>query len=194
MKGMQFVFPLLETQRLIVRMASYRDVAQIVYYYQENKTFLTPFEPTRSDSFYTRKYWQEQIEINSLEFERDRSLRLFLFEKVAPQKVIGSVNFNQFVRGVFCACVLGYSLAEMKQGNGYMFEALNIAIPYLFSELHFHRILANYMPRNQRSGNLLRKLGFTVEGYARDYLLINGKWEDHILTSLINPHWQIGKI
>jgi len=29
-----------------------------------------------------------------------------------------------------------------------------------------------------------------VEGYARDYLLINGKWEDHILTSLVNPHWK----
>jgi ribosomal-protein-alanine N-acetyltransferase len=29
-----------------------------------------------------------------------------------------------------------------------------------------------------------------VEGYARDYLMINGKWEDHIFTSLINPHWR----
>jgi ribosomal-protein-alanine N-acetyltransferase len=46
------------------------------------------------------------------------------------------------------------------------------------------------MPRNQRSGNLLKRLGFVVEGYARDYLLINDRWEDHILTSLTNPDWQ----
>jgi ribosomal-protein-alanine N-acetyltransferase len=85
---------------------------------------------------------------------------------------------------------VGYSLAESKQGNGYMSEAVSLCVEYIFDELNFHRIVANYMPRNQRSGNLLKKLGFVVEGYARDYLLINGKWEDHILTSLINTHWQ----
>jgi ribosomal-protein-alanine N-acetyltransferase len=38
-----------------------------------------------------------------------------------------------------------------------------------------------------RSGRLLGRLGFVIEGYARDYLLVNGRWEDHVLTSLINP-------
>ncbi len=46
--------------------------------------------------------------------------------------------------------------------------------------------MANYVPTNERSGRLLRRLGFTVEGYARDYLCLNGTWQDHILTSLIN--------
>ena len=57
-----------------------------------------------------------------------------------------------------------------------------------------HRIMANYMPHNQRSGNLLKKLGFVVEGYARDYLLINGKWEDHILTSLNNDNYELKSV
>ena len=34
---------------------------------------------------------------------------------------------------------------------------------------------------------LLERLGFEREGFAREYLMINGRWEDHILTSLINP-------
>jgi ribosomal-protein-alanine N-acetyltransferase len=29
-----------------------------------------------------------------------------------------------------------------------------------------------------------------VEGYARDYLLINGRWEDHVLTGIVNPDWK----
>ncbi|MCA2465422.1 30S ribosomal protein S5 alanine N-acetyltransferase, partial [Vibrio alginolyticus] len=33
-------------------------------------------------------------------------------------------------------------------------------------------------------------VGFSKEGYAKDYLLINGEWQDHVLTSLTNPHWQ----
>lgn len=47
--------------------------------------------------------------------------------------------------------------------------------------------LANYIPDNQRSGRVLERLGFEQEGFAKDYLEINGKWADHILTALTNP-------
>lgn len=181
--------PVLTTERLTVRMASYQDVGAIVRYYGENRSFLQPFEPTRADEFFTEAYWQVQVERNLLEFSYEQSLRLFIFAANQPKCVMGVLNFNQFFRGPFQSCVVGYGLAEQHQGKGYMTEALAASISYIFAELHFHRILANYMPRNQRSGNLLRKLGFVVEGYARDYLLIDGKWEDHILTSLINPNW-----
>ena len=48
--------------------------------------------------------------------------------------------------------------------------------------------MANYMPINERSGRLLRSLGFQVEGYARDYLYVGGAWRDHVLTALTNPN------
>lgn len=38
---------------------------------------------------------------------------------------------------------------------------------------------------------LLKKLGFVVEGYARDYIHIQNKWEDLILTSIVNEKWKI---
>jgi len=56
--------------------------------------------------------------------------------------------------------------------------------------MNLHRIMANYVPTNERSASVLKKLGFQVEGYARDYLYLNGKWRDHILTSLTNKDWQ----
>jgi [ribosomal protein S5]-alanine N-acetyltransferase len=67
-----------------------------------------------------------------------------------------------------------------------MFEALTAAIAFAFDVLRLHRIMANYIPGNERSGKLLRRLGFNMEGYARDYLLIDGEWRDHILTALTN--------
>jgi ribosomal-protein-alanine N-acetyltransferase len=182
--------PILTTPRLIVRMADYRDVPAIVDYYSVNKAFLKPYEPTRSPSFFSRTFWQMQVEQNRLQFRQDTALRLFIFEQADSEVVIGAINFSQFFREPFHSCVVGYSLAEAKQNNGFMREALATAIDYQFKEQNFHRIMANYMPRNQRSGNLLRRLGFVVEGYARDYLQINGNWEDHILTSAINPHWR----
>ena len=159
-------------------------------YYNTNRAFLAPFEPTRSNDFFKEDFWRGQVERNLIEFNYNQSLRLFVFEQENPDTIIGIINFTQFFRDPLHACTLGYSLAENKQGNGYMSEAASLCIRYVFDELNFHRIAANYMPRNQRSGNLLKKIGFMVEGYARDYLLINGKWEDHILTGLMNPHWE----
>lgn len=58
---------------------------------------------------------------------------------------------------------------------------------------HIHRIMANYMPHNKRSGALLARLGFEKEGYAKDYLLIDGQWRDHVLTALTTPLWTPGR-
>ena len=69
-----------------------------------------------------------------------------------------------------------------------MFEMLQAAIDYVFSEYNLHRIMANYIPTNSRSENLLNKLGFQKEGLAKSYLKIAGSWQDHVLTSKINPN------
>ena len=47
--------------------------------------------------------------------------------------------------------------------------------------------MANFMPRNAASARVLEKCGFVREGLARKYLRIAGRWEDHVLTALINP-------
>jgi ribosomal-protein-alanine N-acetyltransferase len=50
-------------------------------------------------------------------------------------------------------------------------------------------VAASYMPRNARSGRVLERCGFRIEGTAISYLRIDGRWEDHVLTALINPDW-----
>ena len=71
-----------------------------------------------------------------------------------------------------------------------MKEALSEGINYIFSERNFHRIEANVMPRNQKSRNTLKSLGFKEHGIAPQYLKINGQWEDHVQTSLINENYK----
>jgi ribosomal-protein-alanine N-acetyltransferase len=68
-----------------------------------------------------------------------------------------------------------------------MFEALQASIAYMFHEQDLHRIMANHVPENVRSAALLQRLGFEREGYAREYLKINGIWRDHVLTALVKP-------
>ncbi|MDP9349481.1 MAG: ribosomal protein S5-alanine N-acetyltransferase [Gemmatimonadota bacterium] len=184
------LLPTLRTERLVARPPADADAPAIARYYTENRAFLAPWEPLRSEAFFTEPFWRAQIPHDRREAEAGRALRLYLFPREAPEEVVGTIGFTQVVRGAFHACHVGYGLAERAEGRGLMREALGAAIGHLFDEWHLHRIMANHLPHNRRSGNLLRALGFVVEGYARDYLRINGRWEDHVLTSLTNPHWK----
>ncbi|WP_016952327.1 GNAT family N-acetyltransferase [Anabaena sp. PCC 7108] len=188
---MQSELPLITSERLLLKIATPKDTPEIINYFLKNKTYLTPFCVAWIDGFFTEEYWQDQIEKQCFEFINDYSLKLFISTQKYPQQIIGTVNFSNFIRGAANFCNVGYTLAENAQGNGYMTEALKAGTEYIFQQLNFHRIMANYMPHNRRSGNVLKRLNFVIEGYARDYLLINNKWEDHILTSLTNPHWKI---
>jgi len=77
-----------------------------------------------------------------------------------------------------------------QQGRGIATEAAAAVIRFAFDELDLHRLETGYFPHNIASGKVLRKLGFNVEGYARDYLFIDGAWRDSILVSLINERWR----
>lgn len=187
---MKSELPIITSDRLLLRIAIQEDIPQVLKYFIDNKKYLTPYYPSWAEHFFTAEYWHYQVENNFLEFVHEQSLKLFIFPKQYPTEIVGTINFNNFVRGAAHFCYVGYSLAQAEQGKGYMTEGLKAATDYVFQELNFHRIMANYMPHNERSGNVLKRLGFVVEGYARDYLLINGQWRDHILTSLTNSKWK----
>ncbi|HID9426710.1 TPA: GNAT family N-acetyltransferase, partial [Stenotrophomonas maltophilia] len=55
---------------------------------------------------------------------------------------------------------IGYLLAPDRQGQGYMHEALQQMLGYLFHTLHLHRIEAEIDPRNVPSAHVLDRLGF----------------------------------
>lgn len=98
--------------------------------------------------------------------------------------MIGAANLSQISRGILQACFLGYDLDSEQQGRGYMNEALGAVVEYAFTTLKLHRIMANHLPENKKSARVLERLGFSIEGLAKDYLLIGGQCRDHLLMSL----------
>jgi len=108
--------------------------------------------------------------------------------KSLDNQMIGYVNFSQVYRGVSQSCMLGYALGQDAEGKGLMHEALRATINEVFSERgRLHRIQANVVPENARSLQVLERLGFLIEGTARDYLFIGGSWREHVMTALHNP-------
>jgi ribosomal-protein-alanine N-acetyltransferase len=66
-----------------------------------------------------------------------------------------------------------------------MTEGLSAVLDFAFDQLGLHRIEAACLPSNAASKALLYKVGFTEEGYARRFLRINGKWQDHVLFAIL---------
>ncbi|WP_233980727.1 ribosomal protein S5-alanine N-acetyltransferase [Pectobacterium versatile] len=179
----------LTTDRLVVRLAHERDAWRLAEYYSENRDFLKPWEPVRDASHCYPSGWQARLSVIN-DMHKQGSAYYFLLLDQNENEVYGVANFSNVLRGSFHACYLGYSLGQKWQGQGLMYEALQPAIRYMQRQQYMHRIMANYMPHNQRSGGLLTRLGFEREGYAKNYLLIDGKWQDHVLTALTNAEWK----
>lgn len=179
--------PIIETERLLLTIPDTGAAPRMLAYVEENREHFARWAPPEPAGYYTEEYWREHLQRARSEFEQGLSLRLvFFFRDDGQGAVVGDCNFTNIARGPFQACYLGYKIGRRAEGQGLMREALAAAINYVFEELRLHRIMANYVPTNERSGRLLRRLGFTVEGYARDYLVVGGAWRDHILTSLTN--------
>ena len=77
------------------------------------------------------------------------------------------------------ASVTGWGF--LTSGSGHMTAAVRAVIPFAFGTLRLHRLEAACIPTNTASIRLLENTGFVREGYAREYLCINGIWQDHLL-------------
>ncbi|MDD5332839.1 MAG: GNAT family N-acetyltransferase [Rhodoferax sp.] len=178
--------PCIETPRCVLTLLCPDNVALLSDYREKNRSHLAPWEPAADPRVSlaeacrqaARRSWQGYAEGSALQF---------VAVSRASQRMVAGCNFTNIVRGPLQACHLGYSVDQELQGQGLMREVAEAAIRHMFDSVGLHRIMANHMPANRRSENLLRALGFEREGYARTYLKIAGKWEDMVLNALVNP-------
>jgi len=177
----------IETPRLTLMLAPPEAAPRVVAYQRENWEHLARWSGPRGSDELSVANWRRRLEQFGAEERAGTALRLMLFpDRDLAGPVLGTVNFTQIFRGAFQACYLGYALDHRLEGRGLMREALEVAIRHVFDVMKLHRIMVNYMPSNERSAALARRLGFVPEGIARDYLYIDGTWRDHVLTALTN--------
>lgn len=169
-----------------IKLSSVEDAPFISRYYLDNEHHLAPWEPRRRSGFHTPQAWGERLKLREQEQREGRGYYFLAYDH-RHQAIIATCSLTGIARGPLEACYLGYSVDRNHEGQGFMKELCVYVVDYAFNTLRLHRIMANYMPNNDRSGNLLKNLGFEREGYARQYLQINGRWEDHVLTARINP-------
>ena len=149
-----------------------------------SRHFLMPWEPAWSNDALTRAAFRRRLHTYEAEWNRGTGYSFLLF-RAEDDVLIGGVTLSNVRRGVAHSASLGYWVGEAFARQGYMSEALTAALDFAFDRLALHRIEAACLPSNEASQALLHKIGFMEEGYSREYLRINGRWQDHRLYAIL---------
>lgn len=155
-----------------------------------SRDHLVPFEPQWSEDSLTEPAFRRRMSRNLRDWHNDLSRCFFVF--LPDIGIIGGINLNNICRGAAQYASLGYWLGAPYQGHGYMHEAASLVIEYAFADCDLHRVNAATLPHNGRSMKMLRRLGFSEEGFAKSYIQINGTWQDHVLFGLPIESYRAG--
>ena len=173
----------LELGRVYLRPPVQRDWREWAALRAESREFLVPWEPAWAYDALTRGAFRRRVKIYKTEMRQGISYSFLVFRR-DDDALIGGVTLSNVRRGVAQSASLGYWAGARYSRQGYMTEALAAVLGFAFGPLGLHRVEAACLPDNAASRALLIRSGFREEGYAREYLRINGRWQDHVLFGL----------
>ena len=174
----------IEHGRVYLRPPRQRDWKSWAEVRQQSREFLMPWEPTWAPDALSRSAFRRRLRVYGQEWRQGTSCSFLIFRR-DDEALLGGINLSNIRRGVAQSGSLGYWIGQPHARQGYMTEALAGVIGFAFDELGLHRIEAACLPSNEASRSVLLKVGFTEEGFAREYLRINGSWQDHTLFALL---------
>lgn len=146
----------------------------------KSRGFLVPWEPTWPADDLTRQAFRNRIKRYMRDIAADNAYPFFILLP-GPDQLVGAITLSNVRRGVAQMASLGYWIGEPYARNGLMTDAVKTVLAYAFGGLRLHRMEAACLPTNEPSRRLLLRTGFSLEGEARQYLMINGEWRDHLM-------------
>lgn len=89
------------------------------------------------------------------------------------------------------ACLeLGGLIEDPKlRGKGYITEALQLTLEFLFLTKPIVRVQATTGPGNVAIQRLLERAGFAREGVLRQSYFVNGAFDDRVMYALLRDEW-----
>jgi ribosomal-protein-alanine N-acetyltransferase len=170
-------------ERIAIRAFTLDDVAELVELRLRTRAFNTPYEPRRSDGFFTAAGQRAEVMRDRDEWMADRMYAFAVVERDS-ERIRGRIGLANIVRGAWDNATIGYFIDADVNGRGYATEAVGLALGFAFGPARLHRVQAAVMPHNVRSARVLAKNGFRLEGHAQRYLRLDGAWRDHDLYAI----------
>ena len=175
----------LEGKGVFLRAPQMADFSEWASLREQSRKFLAPWEPEWPADDLTRGAFRNRLRRYAYEVQEDSGYSFLIF-RASDHALVGGITLSNVRRGVAQSANLGYWVGAPHARQGYMSAAVAALIPFAHGNLRLRRIEAACLPENAVSVRLLEKLGFRREGYARQYLCIAGRWQDHLLYARLS--------
>lgn len=179
----------LEGDQVFLRPPNPRDWKEWSELRAENRSFLTPWEPTWPADALTRAAFLRRVRRQAADWREDEAYAFLTFQR-AGERMVGGIGLSNVRRGVAQMGTLGYWVGQHFARRGYTTEAVRLVLMFAFQQLGLHRVEAATLPGNVASQGLLNNVGFRKEGYAKAYLRIDGYWADHVMFAMLREEWR----
>lgn len=169
-------FPVLETERLVLRQISIADAEDI---------FLLRTNP-EAMKYINRPALQSNDDVIELINKMTNTAERINWGITLKNqnKIIGTIGYHKIDKENYRA-EIGYMLSPEYWNTGLMSEAITKVIEYGFNAMNLHSIEAVINPENTVSRKILRKFNFIKEGYFKENFYFEGKFLDSEVYSLI---------
>jgi ribosomal-protein-alanine N-acetyltransferase len=171
--------------RVYLRYPTMQDYAAWAELRALSRQHLSPWEPQWARDELSRSSFRRRLRAAQREARDDLGYSYLVFAET-PLRLVGGLNLSNIRRGIAQTASIGYWIGAPYAGRGLMTDAVRSVAPFAFSTLRLHRLEAACLPTNAASMRVLEKAGFHLEGRARQYLKIDGRWQDHSLYALLH--------
>ena len=172
-------FPVITTDRLILRKVSPDDVNEIFFLRSDERVM------KYIDKAPAKSLDEAMQHINLiLDLEKNNEAVEWAITLKEDPKLIGTICFwniqKEHYRGE-----IGYALHPDYHGKGIMQEAMSKVLDYGFNIIKFHSVEANVNPGNTASIKLLERNKFIREAYFKENYFYDGNFLDSAIYSLL---------
>ena len=177
---------LLETERLVLRPLESGDVDDILPFHSDpDSVRYIPWEVRDREAVV--EWLAKAVTFNSF---RPAELGLiFAIVEKASGRVIGQLN-TKLVDEPNNTANIGYILHRDFRGKGFVNEAMQTVLDYLFLSEKVHRIVADIDIRNEASVRVIERLGFRREATHIENDYLKGEWCSMYRYALLSREWR----
>jgi [ribosomal protein S5]-alanine N-acetyltransferase len=173
-------FPVLETDRLLLRRITNDDVAEILLLRGNPETMKYIPRPLAK----TKENALEHIAMIEAKIESNEGINWGIVLK-SNTKLIGIIGHYR-IKSENYRSEIGYMLLPEFHGQGIMSEAINKVVDYGFNIMKLHSVEAIIDPRNFASEKVLQKSKFVKEAHFLENEYYDGQFLDTVIYSRLN--------
>ncbi len=172
-------FPILKTERLVLRRLDNSDAAELLALRSNPQTMEFIPRPL----LHTTEQALEHIKTINDNIDANLGINWAISFRDNP-KMIGIIGHYRIKPESYRA-EIGYMLLPEHHGKGIITEAVQKVVKYGWDEMNLHSIEAIIDPENYASAKVLEKNGFIKEGHLRENEFFDGRFWDSVIYSIL---------